>query len=220
VTTSEIVLRLLAAALAGGVVGYERQTHGRPAGLRTHLLVCAAASLVMVISLVPFTEADAPPVPCDPYRLAAGALTGIGFLGAGVIVKSGVTVQGLTTAASIWMVSVIGIAMGAGRFAGALTAMIVTLCSLWLLRLMEKRMVQHSYQFLTVVQEGTGDRESVLAVVGRGSFRVMGMEYERDNERDETTLHLNLAVRGAPPLAQVVDELATLRGVKRVGIRG
>jgi putative Mg2+ transporter-C (MgtC) family protein len=112
----DIVLHLLAALVAGGVIGIERSYHGRPAGFRTHTLVCLAASLLMLVTLYqsrwlpgPLGEA----VRMDPTRMAQGIATGIGFLGAGVIFKEGLTVRGLTTAASIWITSAIGTLIGA-----------------------------------------------------------------------------------------------------------
>src|SRR5512143_1610496 len=96
-STPELVARLLLGALLGGVIGFERHTHGRPAGLRTHILVCLASTLVMIVSEYYHHLASLDPsyVRVDPIRLAAGAITGVGFLGAGVIVKAGGSVQGL-----------------------------------------------------------------------------------------------------------------------------
>ena len=99
-----ILTRLLVATLAGGLIGLERSYHGRPAGFRTHILVCLASSLLMLVTMYEakwFTGAPLDTVRVDPTRMAQGIMTGIGFLGAGVIVREGLTVRGLTTAASI-----------------------------------------------------------------------------------------------------------------------
>ena len=112
-----IVIHLLAALIAGGIIGLERSLHGHPAGFRTHALVCLASSLLMLVTL--FQEKWLPSMPIDsirmdPTRMAQGIMTGIGFLGAGVIFKEGLSVRGLTTAASIWITAGIGILMGIG----------------------------------------------------------------------------------------------------------
>src|SRR5512134_3348183 len=113
-----ISVRLVAALTIGGVIGLERSFHGRPAGFRTHALVCLAASLLMLLTVY---QQDWFPdvgdrVRIDPTRMAQGIMTGIGFLGAGVIFKEGLNVRGLTTAASIWITSAIGVLMGSGLY--------------------------------------------------------------------------------------------------------
>src|SRR4030043_505595 len=119
-----ILLHLTLATLAGGLIGLERTYHGRPAGFRTHTLVCSASSLLMQLTVyqwVLFPDATVETLRVDPTRMAQGIMTGIGFLGAGVIFKEGVTVRGLTTAASIWTTAAIGVLMGIGLYvAGAI----------------------------------------------------------------------------------------------------
>jgi putative Mg2+ transporter-C (MgtC) family protein len=114
-----ILVHLLSAAIAGGCIGLERSFHGRPAGFRTHSLVCISSSLLMLVTLyqwqwLPGVALER--VQTDPTRMAQGIMTGIGFLGAGVIVKEGLSVRGLTTAASIWSTAAIGILMGIGFY--------------------------------------------------------------------------------------------------------
>jgi len=134
ITDSQVVLRLFLAAVLGGVIGFERQKHNkRIAGLRTHILVTVGSSLIMLVSIYIF-EAYAGKAPVDPARIAAGVVTGIGFLGAGTIIRSGENVQGLTTAASLWTVSGIGLAVGCGFYIAGCTASIIALATLYLLR--------------------------------------------------------------------------------------
>src|SRR5690606_40311302 len=110
----EMLLRLIAALLAGALIGYERSYHGRPAGFRTHALVCTASSLLMLVTVYEeqWVRAAAESVRLDPTRMAQGIMTGIGFLGAGVIMKEGITVRGLPTAASIWITTALRIPCG------------------------------------------------------------------------------------------------------------
>jgi putative Mg2+ transporter-C (MgtC) family protein len=132
----EIIVPLSLAALMGLTMGIERYIRGRPAGLRTYLLVCVSFTTIALLSQT-FFRAAGELFRADPARLAAGGLTGIGFLGAGVIVRSRSDVFGLTTAASIWTMAVIGLALGAQHYMLACTLYVIALTSLWLLRYLE-----------------------------------------------------------------------------------
>lgn len=149
-----ILVKILLAAIAGGLIGLERETHGRPAGLRTHLLVAAAACLMMIVSEAFYLKygnlsADGV-VRIDPSRTAAQIITGIGFLGAGVIIKEGFIVRGLTTAASLWMVAGIGMAFGVGLFGGGIIATVIALFSLLILKKLEPTLKKDRYLHLNV----------------------------------------------------------------------
>ena len=132
----QTITRLILAALLSGIIGFEREAHGRAAGLRTHILVCVGSTLIMLTSLYIF-DAYIGKVPLDPTRIAANVITGIGFLGAGTIIRSGASVMGLTTAASIWAVSGIGLAIGCGYYLGALVCTFIILATLLVLRRLE-----------------------------------------------------------------------------------
>ena len=120
---SETLLRLFLAAFLGGVIGFERERLSWAAGLRTHMLVCTGACLVMVVSAFGFADIlGTPGVMLDPSRMAAQVVSGIGFLGAGAILLRGETVRGITTAASLWTVAGIGLAIGGGLYFGAISA--------------------------------------------------------------------------------------------------
>lgn len=137
----DTIYRLVLASILSGIIGFEREAHGRAAGLRTHILVCVGSSLIMITSLYVF-EVYAGRGSLDPGRIAANVVTGIGFLGAGTIIRSGSSVMGLTTAASIWAVAGIGLAVGCGFYAGAISATIIILAVLMLLRKVEDVVTQ------------------------------------------------------------------------------
>jgi putative Mg2+ transporter-C (MgtC) family protein len=143
----EMAARLLAALAAGSVIGYERSFHGRPAGFRTHTLVCLASSVLMLVTVYEshWMRAATGHVQIDPTRMAQGILTGIGFLGAGVIFKEGLTVRGLTTAASIWVTSAIGILVGVGFYLAAILGAIATLLILSVFRYVESKLPSEFY---------------------------------------------------------------------------
>ena len=128
-----IVFRLILAAVLSGIVGFEREFHGRSAGFRTHILLCVGSTLIMITSVHIF-DVYYGRTPVDPARLAAGVVTGIGFLGAGTIIRSGESVRGLTTAASLWTVSGIGLAVGCGFYIAGWATAIIAFATLYLLR--------------------------------------------------------------------------------------
>lgn len=132
----ETLGRLGAALVLGGLIGLEREAHHRPAGFRTHMIVCLGACLFMLISL---HMAEMDPRGADPGRIASQVIPGIGFLGAGTILKTGLTVKGLTTAACLWTAAAIGLAVGAGYWTAALAATALTLVAIFLFRPVEAR---------------------------------------------------------------------------------
>ena len=144
---------LLVALAAGGLIGFERSYHGRPAGFRTHTLVCVASSALMLITMYQshwFPDEFSGRVALDPTRMAQGIMTGIGFLGAGVIFKEGLTVRGLTTAASIWITAAIGILAGIGFYFPLLVTTVLTLLTLSLFRWIESAVPGQYYAHLEV----------------------------------------------------------------------
>jgi putative Mg2+ transporter-C (MgtC) family protein len=140
-------MHLLVATVAGSLIGFERSYQGRPAGFRTHALVCVASSLLMLLTVYQnaWFNASAEVVRIDPTRMAQGIMTGIGFLGAGVIVKEGASVRGLTTAASIWITAAIGILAGVGFYFPVIVGTALTLAALAGFRWIENRMPQMAY---------------------------------------------------------------------------
>jgi len=144
----KMLSHLTAALVAGGIIGFERSFRGRPAGFRTHTLVCLSSSLLMLVTLyqwkwLPGVALDT--VKTDPTRMAQGIMTGIGFLGAGVIYKEAFTVRGLTTAASIWITAAIGILLGVGFFFPAIVVTILTISILAAFRWIERKMPTEKY---------------------------------------------------------------------------
>jgi|SRR5262245_4149604 len=149
----EIVFRIAAALAAGGLIGLERSHRGRPAGFRTHALVCLASSLLMLVTVYEshwMPKTGAANVVLDPTRMAQGIMTGIGFVGAGAIIKEGFTVRGLTTAASIWVTAAIGILTGIGFYFAAVIGTVLVLATLSTFRWIEARLPTESYALFTV----------------------------------------------------------------------
>jgi len=167
-TQEEIVIlvRVLAALVVGALIGFERTFHGRPAGFRTHSLVCLASSLLMLVTVYQnewMTGVPLDAIRTDPTRMAQGIMTGIGFLGAGVIFKEGLTVRGLTTAASIWITAAIGILIGIGFYFPAAVTTLLAIFTLSAFRWIEARMPTQAYARLELAfRRGSVRSEDVL----------------------------------------------------------
>ena len=156
-TEMVVVFRLVLSAVLGALVGIEREVHGRAAGLRTHILVCVGSALFMITSILICTQYGHLGI-VNPSRIAAGVVTGIGFLGAGAIIRFGASVRGLTTAASIWAVAAVGLAVGAGLYVAAATTAVLVLVVLFLSRLEEKMELKH---YIMVKRENNIKQESL-----------------------------------------------------------
>lgn len=144
VSEFEVVIRLLLSAFVSGIIGYEREVHSRPAGLRTHMLVTLGSTLIMLISIDGFSSGD-------PSRLAAQVVSGIGFLGAGTIMRTGNNISGLTTAASLWVCAGIGLAIGAGYYLGAIVTTLIVLFALLSSGWIEKRSLKSKYKSIEII---------------------------------------------------------------------
>jgi putative Mg2+ transporter-C (MgtC) family protein len=172
----DIVLRLVVALSFGALIGLERSYHGRPAGFRTHALVCLASAALMLVTVYEsewFQPSDGPVrAAIDPTRMAQGIMTGIGFLGAGVIMKDGLSVRGLTTAASIWITAGIGILVGIGFFIPAALTTALTFGALGGFRYIERRMKTESYAHFSVrfEKERAASQDELIAFVAEHGF--------------------------------------------------
>lgn len=213
----EMLARLLAALAAGALIGYERSFHGRPAGFRTHALVCTASSLLMLVTVYEahWMRQATGLVQIDPTRMAQGIMTGIGFLGAGVIIKEGLTVRGLTTAASIWITAAIGILAGIGFYFPLAISVVLTLGVLSLFRWIEVRMPSHAYYYFAIrFAGGTAVSERQLReLVESHGFSIANLSYRLDgpNRLRRYSMVLRSGDRsGAGRLAVTLENMDTV----------
>lgn len=178
----DIALRLGSAWAAGSLIGLERSFHGRPAGFRTHALVCLASAVLMMVTVYQWEWIGGAPletVRTDPTRMAQGIMTGIGFLGAGVIFKEGLTVRGLTTAASIWVTAALGILFGVGFWSPAVVSAALTLGTLSVFRLIEYRMPTQYYALhvLRFARDKAPAEAVVRGLIAQYGFSIANMSY-------------------------------------------
>jgi putative Mg2+ transporter-C (MgtC) family protein len=175
-----MLARIAGATAIGALIGLERTFHGRPAGFRTHALVCVASALLMLVTVYQnewMTQVAPEAIRTDPTRMAQGIMTGIGFLGAGVIFKEGLTVRGLTTAASIWVTAAIGILIGIGFWMPALMGGLATLAVLSIFRAIEDRLPTEFYahHHLRFRREAVMAENEVRKLVGSYGFSVANL---------------------------------------------
>jgi len=183
-------LRILTAAILGALIGLERDIHGRAAGLRTHLLVCLGSAVFMVLSEFIAQRSRAAGGIGDPGRIAAQVVTGIGFLGAGTIIKEGLNIRGLTTAACLWIVAAIGMTAGAGFFHLAFLVAALSLLCLVTMHYLERWYPKDSYRILRVFTTNEVKASQIIDIVSRKGVKVIFMELDRNYDTETTSVRL------------------------------
>jgi putative Mg2+ transporter-C (MgtC) family protein len=218
----EIALRLALTVAAGAVVGLDRSEHGRAAGLRTTMLVCLAASVSMIqtnLLLATSGKSATSFVTIDLMRLPLGILTGMGFIGGGAILRRGDAVLGVTTAATLWFVTVLGLCFGGGQHALGLAALAIGMLVLSSLKRWEAHMLQTQRGVLTVVStlDRPGDDEFRQAIHSRG-FKIASLEVRHDKADERRTLRCELhwRERGVNPIRVPIRDWADLPGVVKI----
>jgi putative Mg2+ transporter-C (MgtC) family protein len=210
-----IVARIAAAVLVGGLIGFERTFHGRPAGFRTHALVCVASSMLMLVTVYQHEWMVAGPLEAirtDPTRMAQGIMTGIGFLGAGVIFKEGLTVRGLTTAASIWVTAAIGILVGIGFYWAATVGTVATILILSAFRFIEMRLPSEFYAHHAVkfARDAVMEQDELRNLLARHGFSIANLSHRLDE--NGKTFEYRMVIRSRDPrkAEALSDELRKL----------
>jgi putative Mg2+ transporter-C (MgtC) family protein len=208
----EMGFRMAAALVAGGLIGLERSHRGRPAGFRTHALVCLASTLLMFITAFEghwFPRDAAARVVLDPTRMAQGIMTGIGFVGAGAIIKEGFTVRGLTTAASIWITAAVGILTGVGFYFAALLGTVLALGTLSTFRWIEARMPTETYAIFMVrfARDGAMLEPALRALVQAHGFSLHNLSYRLHGDADQLEYRMVLRTMDAGNARSLAEKL-------------
>jgi len=221
----QMILRIALGAAFGGIIGYERDRHRRPVGLRTHLIVAMAAATFMVISSQfvywqHYGKDDL--VEVDTERIAASVVSAVGFLAGGAILRTGVTVQGLTTAAGLWLVTAIGMCAGAGMFVESAAVTLMGLLALTVLRRFEDKDDHLLRRRLTIVLgQGAKDITGVVVALKTLGVKVSDVEYEKRLEDEKKRIVATLDVQFADSISvsQLVEAVETVPDVKRVVVQ-
>jgi putative Mg2+ transporter-C (MgtC) family protein len=216
----EVLLRIVLAGVLGGAIGAEREIREREAGLRTHMLVAVGAALFTIVSAYAWSDfqfSTREGITFDPTRIAAQVVTGIGFLGAGAIIRQGLSIRGLTTAASLWVVAAIGMASGAGYYSAAVITTVLVLVSLWPLRILAFRIFERIRpgELRLEVELRASEAPSVLLDALEGQ-NVAVRAFELEDARDRRRVVLEVRLAEARPEA-VTAELMRLEQV--LGVR-
>jgi putative Mg2+ transporter-C (MgtC) family protein len=208
----EMAFRMAAALVAGGLIGLERSHRGRPAGFRTHALVCLSSTLLMLVTAYEshwFPRDSAARVILDPTRMAQGIMTGIGFLGAGAIIKDGLSVRGLTTAASIWITAAIGILTGVGFYFAALVGTVLTLGTLSTFRWIEARLPTETYSLFMVrfAREAAMAEPALRSLVQAHGFSLYNLSYRLHGDAGQLEYRMVLRTMDAGNARSLAEKL-------------
>ncbi len=215
--------KLLIAAILGGFIGWEREKRGRPAGLRTHLLLCVGVTLMMLVSEHIFVnyqvyKSDSV-LRIDPARIAAQVVTGVGFLGAGTIMRFRASVRGLTTAASLWIVSGIGLAVGSGFVLPAVFTTIIVIMILIFLPKAEGEMKRDKYMTIKMlIASQEHFLENIKSILEKNSVKLQNYRFEKDIQKNEIVYDINVKYEDEKMLVLATDDMTKeIKGIKRLG---
>jgi putative Mg2+ transporter-C (MgtC) family protein len=213
----EIIIRLGISAILGMLVGFERERQNQPAGLRTHTILSIGSCLAMTISINLAFQYYPQYNQGDPGRLAAQVVSGIGFLGAGAILRYGTSVKGLTTATSLWTMAIVGLAIGAGHYIAGLATTAMLLIILVLLNVLEKKLIK-VYETLTLsvtAKENPTLVEDLLSLFKRMKKKVLSVSVDSDISGNQQTVTLVLKTIEDDPMDDIREGLKTISGVTR-----
>ncbi len=219
----ELLLRLLAAVVVGGMIGMDRAYRGRAAGFRTHILVCMASSILMILMdyhlQVQTLNADV--VRIDPSRMAQGIMTGIGFLGAGVIMQDKQSVRGLTTAASIWITATIGIVLGAGYYLAAFTGTLLTLVTLAIFNRLIDVLPMRRYAYLNIrfLREDAWGEVATTEFLQKFQLSVSSMSYKLEAKGRIVSYQMTVRTTLAGAFNQVAESMLQAKDIQEFSVR-
>lgn len=200
-TWSDVAIRLACTVVAGFLVGFDRDERGKPAGIRTNVLVCLAASLSMILAnaMLGTSGKNASSfIQLDLMRLPLGILSGMGFIGAGAILRKGEMVLGVTTAATLWMVTMLGICFGAGKILLGTAALVLTLFTLWGLKVVERHLSQEHRGSLSIVSSGEELSRELRGLVKQSGMRVHAWSVDVSRESARVTVECELRWQARP----------------------
>jgi len=215
--------KILLSLLLAGLIGFEREWKGRPAGLRTHVLVCLGSTIMLIAAqraIIDFGQtSDLARLVLDPNRIAAGIITGIGFLGAGAILRTGDFIRGLTTAATIWFVAALGIVIGNGAFSLAVVSTVIVLLVLEGLDIAEHRIPQVAYRIISLHVAGDKRQEieaGCRRILQEHGIRVQDVLYSLDLTLSDAELAFHVRTRTQKWTAGLIEQISALEGVRHV----
>jgi len=208
---NEMLMRLGLSVVLGGIIGAEREHNNQPAGLRTHIILVIGACLAMMLSINLGTAAGT-----DPARLAAQVISGIGFLGAGAILRFGFNVKGLTTATTLWTMAIVGLAVGMGYYLISIITTAVIMIVLSVLDLIERRFVRANILRTLAVEvlDVKGIAREIRSIVDQFAFQTTSFSVQKSNENNLLQIEIVARFNNAEKLEDLIEQLSELEGVK------
>lgn len=216
----EAIIKVLISGILSGVIGFEREKHGREAGLRTMILVGMGTTIILISSFQVyyiFSNIQNPLLRLDPARIAYGVITGIGFLGAGVIIKDQRRIRGLTTAACLWFVTSISLAVGVGLYIFSVVLTLISLLILYFLKIVEKKVPIDEYGILSIkIRDDMELKNNIVNLIEKENFKILSMGIER--KKEERTLDLTFTIRYRKPQRPeiIFEKISEIEGVKSI----
>jgi len=216
----QIILRILVAAVLGALVGFERERQDQPAGLRTHMILVIGATLAMVLSVNLGYLYARPGTPADPARLAAQVISGIGFLGAGAILRYGFNVKGLTTATSLWTMAIVGMAVGAGYYLVGVITTALMLLVLTVLNILEKRFVRTSITRYISIEANYHKWvvKSIRHIVQELSDNLVSFTIQKHVKDKRLRIQMVARISRDQTLEELIDHLSDIEGVRNLKV--
>lgn len=213
----DILIPCALALIFGGIIGFQREKAERPAGLRTHALVCLGSTVFTLISYLGFASVSNGVV--DPSRIAAGIVTGIGFIGAGVIFRQGPLIRGVTTAASIWIVASTGIALGTKMYYLAIAVTALGFLTLSILKYFEDRIIRIPNYLLKITTSEKFTRlDEVIAFLGKKSVDIKSKKYKFDTSNNKKLFTIAFCSKDAGLSSIIIRELSKIKEIEEINI--
>lgn len=213
----EMIFKLALACILGALIGLERESLNRPAGLRTYTLVCVGSTLAMIVSIDIYMQYYQT-VNADPGRIAAQVVSGIGFLGAGTIMREGASVRGLTTAAGLWVVACIGLAVGAGLYIPAVaTTVLILFVLIYFIRFEQFFTGMREYKGLViVVEDRPGQVGNIGSILGDMGVLIKNIQLNHMENEDNLEVELLVELPSGMKISDVIEELSTMKELKSI----
>ncbi len=213
----DIIIPCTLALLFGGIIGLQREKAERPAGLRTHALVCLGSTVFTLISYMGFSSIGYGSV--DPSRVAAGIITGIGFIGAGAIFRQGTLIRGVTTAASIWIVSSIGMALGVKLYYLAMVVTVLGFITLSILKYFEDRLINvPKYSLKITTPDSFTDLNKIINIIREEHIEIKSKEYKHDSEKHKKFFTISFTSKNIDISTIIIKELSKLEEIEEINI--
>jgi len=219
----ELMKKVLISGILSGIIGLERERHGREAGLRTMILVGMGTTTILISSFQVyfiFSNLHDSILRIDPARIAYGVVSGMGFLGAGVIIKDQKRIRGLTTAACLWFVTSIGLAVGVGLYILSYFLTFISLVILYFLKIFEKKLPVDKYTtFIITVEDRKGVREEIEKIMEKAGFKILSTEIEKNKAKAKIKLTYTIRYNSTQNINEIFEKISLEEGLMKIELK-